>query len=122
MATARANTQAAKPEIRQLMRTLINSHATLSVIRFFSAHPRGRFSKLAVIHAIDEENGRRQVEGAMRDLVSAGVLKTETRSGECYYRLTSEEPVRGIVLKTADLDWRPWELVLVHVQDTSVSD
>jgi hypothetical protein len=114
MTTAGAISEKREPDIRQLMKTLIHNHSTLSIIRFFAAHPRGRFSRLAVVHAVDEDDGRREIERAMADLVSAGVLKTETDNQECYYRLTTEEPVRGIVLKTADLDWREWELVFVR--------
>jgi hypothetical protein len=101
----------AMSESRNIMRSLINSHGSLAVIRFFAEHPNGRFSKLAVIHALDKTDRHRAIEEAIDDLVSNGVLKTLIANTVCYYRLTLEEPVRGIVLRTAELDWHQWQLV-----------
>ena len=113
MATASAirEDKKARPESRELMRSLISSHGSLAVIRFFAEHPNGRFSKLAVIHALDEIDRHRAIEEAMESLVGTGVLKTTLENMVCYFRLTKEEPVRGIVLRTAEMDWHQWQLV-----------
>jgi hypothetical protein len=113
MATASATREEKKagPESRELMRSLISSHGSLAVIRFFAVHPNGRFSKLAVIHALDETDRHRTIEEALESLVGTGVLKTSLENKVRYYRLTKEEPVRGIVLKTAEMDWRQWQKV-----------
>ena len=104
----RQNTQ---PCLGQLVKKLINNRCCLMLLRFFVAHPNGRFSKLAVVHALDETERRRAIEGAMEDLVSVGVLKTGMENSVSCYRLTHDEPVRGIVLRTAELDWHQWQLV-----------
>ena len=117
MTTANTAEQYGKPKNRQIMGTLINNYSSLNVIRFFAAHPRGRFSRLAIIRAIDEDDGQGEIEKAMVNLADAGVLKTEIANKVHYYRLTDEEPIRGIVLKTAELDWRQWELVQVYPQE-----
>lgn len=100
-----------KPESVNLMKSLIGSRSSLAVIRFFAEHPNGRFSKLAVIHALDETDRHRAIEEAMKDLISTGVLKTVWENTVCFYRLTRDEPVHGIVLRTAELDWHQWQLV-----------
>jgi hypothetical protein len=104
-----------KPEVRQLMRSLISNQSSLGVVRFFAMHPRGRFSRLAVIHAMDDSESRREIEKAIDDLIETGVLKAGTEKGVCCYRLTADEPVRGIVLKTSEMDWRQWQLVFERV-------
>ena len=101
----------AKSEPGNLMMSLIGSRSSLAVIRFFAEHPNGRFSKLAVVHALDETDRRRAIEEAIEDLVSNGILKTLMANTVCYYQLTLDEPVRGIVLRTAKLDWHQWQLV-----------
>ncbi len=106
---------AARTGSRQLMRSLIGSHSSLAVIRFFAEHPNGRFSKLAIVHAIDETDRRRAIEDAMASLVASGVLETSLENKVSYYRLTREEPVRGIVLRTAEMDWHQWQLVYGQV-------
>ena len=115
MTTVRAIKEQERPETKHLMRALISNHSSLGLIRFFAIHPNGRFSKLAIIHAIDEDDSQREIENAMADLVLAGVLTTCTMNGVCYYRLTADEPVRGIVVKTAEMDWRQWELVFQRI-------
>jgi hypothetical protein len=111
IASAIREEKQARHEPGHLMRSLISSHSSLAVIRFFAEHPNGRFSKLAVIHALDEIDRHRAIEEAMEDLVSNGVLKTTLENTVRFYRLTLDEPVRGIVLRTAQLDWHQWQLV-----------
>jgi hypothetical protein len=115
MTTARVIKDNENPEVKHLMRSIINSHSSLGVVRFFAAHPRGRFSRLAIVHALDETDTHRDIEGAMTDLVEADVLKETTENMVCYLRLTPDDPVRGIVLKTAEMDWRQWHLVFARV-------
>jgi hypothetical protein len=115
MITTRFIKEKESPEVTYLMRTLINNHSSLGIVRFFAAHPRGRFSKLAIVHAMDDTDSRKDIEKAMADLVVAGVLTTVTENRVCYFRLTHAEPVHGIVTKTADMDWRQWQLVCERV-------
>jgi hypothetical protein len=115
MTTINAIKEQHRPETRPIIKAFISNHSSLGLIRFFATHPNGRFSKLAIIHAIDEADSQREIERAVTDLVLAGVLSTCTRNGVCYYRLTLDEPVRSMIIKTMEMDWRQWELVFQRV-------
>ena len=65
------------PYMGQLMKKLISNRCCLGLLRFFAAHPNGRFSKLAVVHAIDEAGSRLEVERALAQMVDEGILKNE---------------------------------------------
>jgi hypothetical protein len=114
MVTTAKATENRLPVTPVLMRSLLNSRSSLGVIRFFADHPQGKFSRLAIRHAVGEDCGRPEIERALTDLVGAGVLRTRKHGVVCYYRLTDAEPVRGIVLKTAGLEWRRWELIFAR--------
>ena len=98
--------------IRDLIKSMIRSHSSLGVVRFFATHPKGKFSQLAIVHAMDETDSHREIKSALAELAAAGVLKMITEHRICFYRLTTEEPVRGIVMRTAEMDWRRWQLIL----------
>lgn len=104
-----------RPYISQLMKKLVHDRCSLGLLRFFVEHPNGRFSKLAIVHAIDEDTGRLEMERALARLVEEGILKTSTENNICFYMLTREEPMRRLVLNMALFDWREWQLVLEHV-------
>ena len=75
-------------------------------------HPNGRFSKLAVIHALDDSGRESEVDNALRQLVVEGVVKTHTENAVCFYQLTHEEPQRHVLLNLAKFDWHQWQMVL----------
>lgn len=103
-----------RPDVGQLMKKLISNRCCLSLLRFFAAHPNGRFSKLALVHATDEDGGRLVVEAALAQLVNEGVLKTDNENNICFYLLTRDEPMRQLVLNMAEFDWCQWQMVLEH--------
>ena len=84
----------------------------LGILRFFGAHPNSRFSKLAIVHAIDENGSRTRVEMALMQLIDEGIIKTDNENDGRLYFLTKDEPVRQLVLELAKLDWRQWQMVL----------
>jgi hypothetical protein len=102
----------AMPDVGRLMRKLVGNRCSLGLLRFFVIHPNGRFSKLAIVHAIDDNGSRLEVEKALMQLVNDGVLKTSAENNICYYLLTRDEPMRRVVLNMADFDWRQWQIVL----------
>lgn len=93
----------------QLMKELISNRYCLGLLRFFVVHPNGRFSKLAVIHALDENATRPEVETDLAKLVNYGVIVESFEKSVCYYRLTMDEPTRHLVLNLAEFDWRQWQ-------------
>ena len=101
--------------IGQLMRKLVGNHCCLGLLRFFAAHPDGRFSKLAVIHAIDEDDNKPKIEKAIAQMIEEGILKADDEKGTVYYTLTKEKAMRKLVINMALFDWHDWQMVLEHV-------
>ena len=99
----------------QLMKKLIANRCCLALLRFFVAHPHGRFSKLAIVHTIDDEGNRPEVEKALTQMVGEGIVQTSTENDISFFRLTHDEPVRRVILEMAEFDWRHWQMVLEHM-------
>ena len=98
----------------QLMKKFVGNRCCLGLLRFFAIHPNGRFSHLAVVHAIDEAGSRLEVERALAQMADEGILKTVDDNSNTFYMLTKEESIRRLILNMALLDWRDWQLVLEH--------
>jgi hypothetical protein len=99
----------------QLMRKFVGNRCCLGLLRFFAIHPNGRFSKLAVVHAIDEAGSRLEVEEALTQMADEGILKTASENNNVFYMLTKEENMRRLILSMSLLDWRDWQLVLERI-------
>ena len=99
----------------QLMKKFLSNRCCLGLLRFFAAHPNGRFSKLAIVHAIDEAGSRLEVERALEQMVDEGIIKTCNENSVSFYTLTKEETMRRLVLNMSLFDWRDWQLVLEHM-------
>jgi hypothetical protein len=104
-----------QPSPGKLMKKLISNRRCLELLRFFAAHPEGRFSRLAINYAVDNGHGQWEVEDALAQLVNEGVLQIVIENGISFHRLTREESVRRVVLEMAEFDWRHWQLVLEYM-------
>ncbi len=100
--------------IEQLMKKLIGNRSCLGLLRFFAAHPNGRFSKLAIVHAIDDECTKLEMAQALEEMIEEKILDVNHDNGAIYYRLTREEALRRLVLDMAIFEWSDWQLVLEH--------
>lgn len=102
---------ARKPRLNasQLMKELIGNRYCQGLLRFFVVHPDGRFNKLAILHALDEDGTLPEVERDLAGLVDDGVVKITVMNGACYYSLTCDEPIRHLVLNLAEFDWYQWQ-------------
>ncbi len=85
--TTRQNTQLC---LGQMVKKLINNHCCLTLLRFFVAHPNGRFSKLAIVHAIDDNHNKPEVEKSLMQMVDEGVLALKIENDVSFYMLTRE--------------------------------
>lgn len=110
----RKNKNNSRSYIEQLMKKLIANRSCLGLLRFFAAHPNGRFSKLAVIHAIDDDCTGWEIEQALEEMVEERILDVNSDNDTIFYMLTQEEALRRLVLNMAIFDWRDWQLVLEH--------
>ncbi len=85
----------------------------LELIQFFGRYPHTRFSRLAVIHAL---NGRRlSTERALRYLVDKGVVKRYSENNVSLYSLTEDESLCSLALGLAKIDWCQWQLLLKQI-------
>jgi len=100
--------------IEQLMKKLISNRSCLGLLRFFAAHPNGRFSKLSIIHASDDDCTGWEIEQALDEMLNEKILDVYHENGVTYFKLTQEEALRRLVLNMAIFDWRDWQLVLEH--------
>lgn len=101
--------------IGQLMKKLVGNRCCLGLLRFFAAHPNGRFSKLAVIHALDEDDNRPKIEKAIEQMIEEGIITASEEKDVTYYTLTKDEAMRKLVINMALFDWRDWQMVLEHI-------
>ncbi len=115
MALTGVTRQNIQPCLGQLVKKLINNHCCLTLLRFFVAHPNGRFSKLAIVHAIDDNHNKPEVEKALMQMVNEGILMINIENDVSFFLLTREESVRQSILEMAEFDWRHWQLVLDYI-------
>jgi hypothetical protein len=115
MALTEVTRQNTQPCLGQLVKKLINNRCCLMLLRFFVVHPNGRFSKLAIVHAIDDNNSKTEVEKALMHMVDEGILMINIENDVSFYLLTREETVRQSILEMAEFDWRHWQLVLEYM-------
>lgn len=112
-----------KPNASQLLEELIGNRYCLGLLRFFVMHPDGRFTKLAVIHALDEEGTIPEIEKDLAKLARDGIITISIENNSRYYMLTRTEPTRHLVLNLAEFDWRQWQkLDNCYIADRRISD
>jgi hypothetical protein len=100
--------------IEHMMKKFVRNHSCLGLLRFFASHPNGRFSKLAIVHAIEDECNRLEMDQALEEMVVEKILDIVRDNGNNYYILTKEEVLRRLVLNMSLFEWRDWQLVLEH--------
>ncbi len=115
MTIAEVAKQKYQPCLGPIMKKLISNRCCLALLRFFIAHPNGRFSKLAIVHAIDDSNSRTEIEKDLGQMVTEGILNLNIENDISFYLLTREESVRRTILEMGEFDWRHWQLVLEHL-------
>jgi hypothetical protein len=89
-------------EIYNLIKDNASDYYTMQIIVFFGNHPFARFNELAVIHALNQENGRHLIQKSLRDLVNAGIIKAEIEGRAAVFSVV--ENMREIVTGLAGLD------------------
>ena len=115
MATTGITRQNTQPCLGQCVKKLITNRCCLELLRFFVAHPNGRFSKLAIVHAIDNNSSKPEVEKALMHMVDEGILNINIENDVSFYLLTREGPVRQSILEMAEFDWRHWQLISEYI-------
>ena len=100
--------------IEYMTKKFVRNNSCLGLLRFFASHPNGRFSRLAIVHAIDDECNRLEMDQALEEMVTEKILDIIKENGNSYYALTKEEVLRRLVLNMSLFEWRDWQLILEH--------
>ena len=74
-----------------------NDYYAWQLILFFSEHPYVRFNRLAIIHALNQDNGKRDIQKALDELIEQGIIKVSADANLPLYSLA--EDMRRLVLK-----------------------
>jgi len=90
----------------------------LELLRFFGRHPYTRFSRRAIVRALDHP--RFYVERDLGRLINSGVVKAYTSNSVSFYSLTDDESLCSLVLDLAKLNWLQWRLVLRQIYSAPV--
>lgn len=100
--------------ISEVLFHLIREHANdryrLQLVLFFADHPYTQFNELAIVHALNQDGGRRYLLKALSDLVDKGMIRTCTATNGVIYSL--HENMRCLVSELAKLDVCQRQLLL----------
>ena len=83
---------------------------SLELLLFLVRHPHTRFSRLAIVHALN--SWRLDVEKALQNLKNKGLITVSHDNGTTYYSLTENESVRYSILDLLEADAYSWRPVL----------
>lgn len=107
------NTTIAIPErLYQFAKEYMDDRYCLELLQFFGTHPRMRFSKLAVTHALNASGERLYIEKALKYLVEKGAVTEVIENDTMFYSLTDDETLNSLALAFAKLGWGQWQAML----------
>lgn len=91
----------------QFLKEYDGDQCSLELIIFLGRHPNTRFSRLAIVHAL---NARRlDIERALRHLKEKGLVTAYPDNGTAVYSLTDDESLRTSVLDLLKISWWDWQ-------------
>ena len=97
----------------QLLGEYANSLPCLRLIQFFGRFPSARFSRLAIIHALND--GKIPIEKALNQLADKQILDIIYLNKVVLYALTQDEQRRRLVLELAQLDLNQWQHLIKSI-------
>jgi len=110
---------AMQEELSQFIREYAGDQYCLAeLLRFLGRHPNTRFSRLAVIHALNSR--KLYTEKALKYLVSNGLVRTYVENNVPLYSLAEVEPQRKWALDLAKYDWYQWQLLLKQINPAAI--
>ncbi len=95
-----------------------DQYCLVELLRFLGQHPNTRFSRLAIIHALNSR--KLYTENALKHLVSNGVVRTYVENNVSLYSLSEEELRRNWALDLAKFDWCQWQSLLKQIYPAAV--
>jgi len=105
-------------ELRHFVMEYADDDYAASLIIFFAAYPFTRFSRLAIVHALNPDNCRNQVHEALEKLVDKGIINTRVDNGTALYWLIDNSATRRLVLQFGRLAMSPRRLQFRHTSSS----
>jgi hypothetical protein len=90
--------------IRHFSKEYADDPHCLEVILFLAKHPRTRFSKEVIVHALNTKTV--YIEKTIRRLISDGIMKKHARNNVFFYSLTEDKSILDSVSNLAQRNLR----------------
>ena len=94
-----------------------NNRAKQELLQFWALHSNARFSRLAVLSAM--ECSRLDAEKALASMTSDNLVDVCSENGLIIYSLTSNEDIRHMVSLLSKFDWSQRQSVFAHTHHVS---
>ena len=91
-----------------------DTRAKQEVLLFWALHPNARFSRLAVLSAV--ECSRLEAERALTCMVKNELLNMHSDSGSTIYSLNQSENIRQMLAQLGALDWGQRQIMFSHAR------
>jgi predicted methyltransferase len=86
---------------------------SLELLVFFSRHPRAKFNRTAVIHALVTKHFDTGI--ALKRLIERNIVVTCNENGITLYSLTKEEPAHSLASELVNIDQQQWQKILEQI-------
>jgi hypothetical protein len=86
---------------------------SLELLVFFCRHPRVKFNRTAVIHALLANQFDAGI--ALKRLIDKKIIITNNEHGVTLYSLTKEEPVNSLASELVNIDQNQWQKILGQI-------
>ena len=88
---------------------------SMDLLQLFGAFPHTRFSRLAIVHALNIHGARTYIDHAIHTLVDKGLVTISLSHNVELFSLTKDQEIRLHVLELAKLDWLQWQHLLTQI-------
>jgi len=105
-------------KLRQFVERHADDHYCLELLQFFAAHPRTRFSKLAIIRALSVNGGRLGIERGLEHLVDNGAVRMRVENNNSLFSLAEDESLGNLKSGLPGLSWHQWRLLFSRINST----
>jgi hypothetical protein len=86
---------------------------SLELLVFFSRHPKARFNKTAIVHALLANQYDAGI--ALKNLIDKKMVDIHDEYGMTLYSLTKEEPAHSLASELINIDQLRWQKVLEQI-------
>jgi hypothetical protein len=100
-------------KLGNFIRELGDDLNSLELLVFFCRHPRVKFNRTAVIHALLANQFDAGI--ALKKLIDKKIVLTCFENGITLYSLTKEEPVNSLSSVIVNIDQNQWQKILEQI-------